>query len=55
MTIYGFFNMVIYANFYYIAKMLKIQKIPYLLLFVGRDHQVIYFVGPSMVRVPHLK
>jgi hypothetical protein len=45
----------VYPKFYYIAKMLKIQKIPYLFVFVGRDHQVIYFVGPSMVGPPHLK
>jgi hypothetical protein len=43
MTIYGLFNVIRTSQIYGIIKMLKMQKIPNLLLLVGRDDQLVYF------------
>jgi hypothetical protein len=51
MIIYGLFNMKVHSKIYGMIKMLNIQKIPNLFLFVGRDHQWIYFTMLSLHQV----
>jgi hypothetical protein len=50
MTIYGLFNMISTPQFLWHDKLSKMQKIPNLLLLVGRDHQLVYFTMLS----PHI-
>jgi hypothetical protein len=44
MTIYGLFDMKVHPKIYGMTKMLKMQKIPNLLLLVGRDDQLVYLM-----------
>jgi hypothetical protein len=44
MIIYDLFHMKVHIKIYDMIEMLKVQKISNLLLLVGRDHQLIYFI-----------
>jgi hypothetical protein len=39
----------VHPKIYGMTKMPKMQKIPNLLLFVGRDHQLVYFIMLSPI------